>query len=469
MEQRSFLPVLRRWWWTLVLATVVSATAGYLVAASIAPTYEASAELLVGPVNTDADTLRAASQLGKTYAELAESRPLAAAAATELGPAFTERQVRSSTSASANDITRILTIRATSEDREQAAQIANALAVQLEEFASRGLVQPAGEVQVVDPAPIPNAPIAPQKSLITLLAGVTGVLAAMALVLVADRLNDTVRTDEDVRDLHLVDILGTVATRTSGPIAPFAVQRDPASRLSATYRLLSAKLGLTGGTQPRIIQVAGARENDGAAEVAGNLAAAMAGGGRRVLLIDADLDQRELTERLALADEEGIGELLAHAPLGSTTEGASLPAAGQGLTVLPAGLDIATRAIDPQRVAQTVKPLVERFDVVVVASGPVNRAPDALGWAQVADVTTLVVRRHVTARPDLADAVEALRLVDAVLAGVVVTEKLRRRMLGDELWPDATPSVRVLRLPVAGERTAPSASVRSASVGGESA
>ena len=68
MELTGYLAVARRWWWTLLVATWVAAMAGLLVATRITPTYEAQAQLLVGPINTDSDTLRASGLLVQTYA-----------------------------------------------------------------------------------------------------------------------------------------------------------------------------------------------------------------------------------------------------------------------------------------------------------------------------------------------------------------------------------------------------------------
>ena len=76
MELSGYLAVAKRWWWTLLVATWVAAISGYVVASSIPPTYEAETQLLVGPYNTDVDTLRAAGNLVQTYADLVTTTPL---------------------------------------------------------------------------------------------------------------------------------------------------------------------------------------------------------------------------------------------------------------------------------------------------------------------------------------------------------------------------------------------------------
>ena len=85
MELTGYLAILRRWWWTLLVAVWVAALLGYLLGTRIDPTYESSVRMLVGPINTDTNTLRASGQLVQTYAELATSQPLLASTVADLG------------------------------------------------------------------------------------------------------------------------------------------------------------------------------------------------------------------------------------------------------------------------------------------------------------------------------------------------------------------------------------------------
>ena len=85
VELSGYLAILRRWWWTLLVAAWVAGLMGYVIAGRIEPTYESSARLLVGPINSDTNTLRASSQLVQTYAELATSSGLLEATVSEMG------------------------------------------------------------------------------------------------------------------------------------------------------------------------------------------------------------------------------------------------------------------------------------------------------------------------------------------------------------------------------------------------
>ncbi|HEX4733544.1 MAG TPA: Wzz/FepE/Etk N-terminal domain-containing protein [Thermoleophilaceae bacterium] len=131
MSGAGLVPVVRRWWWLLLAAAVVGGLTAWIAASSATKTYEAEAKLLVGPVSGDYPTLQAAGALGRTYAELAHSRRVVESAARQAGVKLTDSQVEDAVSASSNDVTRIVDLRARHQDPEAAAKLAGAVARQL--------------------------------------------------------------------------------------------------------------------------------------------------------------------------------------------------------------------------------------------------------------------------------------------------------------------------------------------------
>ena len=117
--------IVKRWWWLLVIGAVVAAFMGYLVANRLPDTYEARAQLLVGPLSADKDTLDAAGAQARTYAALATTTPVLDTAARNVGLTSVRSKVAS---VNASDITRLISITAHDGDPVRAAAIANALA-----------------------------------------------------------------------------------------------------------------------------------------------------------------------------------------------------------------------------------------------------------------------------------------------------------------------------------------------------
>ena len=68
----------------------------------------------------------------------------------------------------------------------------------------------ATEVQVVDTATLPTAPVAPQKSRTLLLAALLGILASSGFVVVRELLNRTIKNSDDVANYLDLPVLGSV-------------------------------------------------------------------------------------------------------------------------------------------------------------------------------------------------------------------------------------------------------------------
>ena len=452
MDLTAYLAVAKRWWWTLLVATWVAGLGGYLAASRIEPTYEAQVRLLVGPVNTDIDTLKAAGQLVQTYGELVSSRPLLESALAELGLDRAAGQLRVAVRTTANDVTRLLTIRVQDADPALAARLANTLADQLIGLTSRGTSRPEGEVQVIDFAQPPLSPVAPQVSLIALLAAAAGLLGALVLILLIEYFSDTVKGAAELVGPGRPAVLGTVGRSPPSlreSTQPLVVEALPESRTATAYRLLSTKIEFADRGRPlRSLLVVGAQGGDGSGEFAANLAAVVARTGRRVTLLDADPEEAEVTALLRLAGRSGINELLE----GRVADLDEIRVTrGPDIEVLPAGTGAGARLMDPERATALLEGIGASADLVIIAGAPVHRSANTLVWARAAEGTVLIVGKDQTKRQNLAYATESLLMVGARLLGTVLLEQRRGLAragrplrLGRPLAEPAAPAVRAV-------------------------
>ncbi len=427
MELTGYLSIARRWWWTLIVATWVAGLSGYLAASQIPPTYEARTELLVGPTNADIDTLRASSLLVQTYAALTTSKPRLEAAIADLGLDMSANDLNQATRATANDVERTLTIRVQDHDPTIAAKLANQLAAQLIELGSQGTARPEGQVQVTTFAEPPTVPVAPQVSLIVLLAAMAGFLGALVIVILVEYLSGTVRTGDDVARLASgAPFLGSLEGRFTPPAAGLIVEQAPASRTASSFRVLATKIHLAERERPvRSIVVTGVQPGDRAGEIAANLAAVLSTAGYSVTFVDADPGDPDATSRLGPFDGPGFGDLL----VGRVTDvDRTLVARNAQLAVIPAGSPVDVELLDTDAARRILDHLTDRgARLVVVAAPPVLGSASALVWARVTDATILFARRDHTKREALTAAMESLRLVDARIVGTVLDDRRRAR------------------------------------------
>jgi non-specific protein-tyrosine kinase len=452
VQLSGFVPVVKRWWWLLAVSTVVAGLAGYTVAAGKEPRYEARVQLLVGPVNADLDTIRAAAQNAQTYAQLATAGFLLDETARELGLSLAATEV----SASANDVTRFLTVLVVDRDPQRAAQVANTLAENLEALsAAAGQSRPEGELAVIDRAETPDDAKREDALLLAFLAGLAGFLGSLSLVFVVEYLRPAVRSGTELAQLSGVGAVATVGGgwRGGGRRQGLVVEAAPDSQAAAAYRLLATEIELSGREQGlrsllpsqeqglRSLLVVGAQGGEGAGEVAANLASALAAGGRRVTLVDANLGEGEITALLGLDERLGVGELLEHPGLLERGEDV-LEQVGvihrPGLTVLPCGL-AGEEAAELERVRRLLDELLARGDLAVVNAAPLPSSSTALVWARAADATVLVARRDRTRRDAVTQAVTSLSHVHAKLVGAVLSGPPARPLPRGRRWAEFAP------------------------------
>lgn len=407
--------------------------AGFLIASRIAPTYEAQVQLLVGPINTDGDTLKASGLLVQTYGQLAISATLLKSTAQEAGgidPAKLAQNVRSS----ANEATRVLAIRVQDGDPARAASIANLMADELIQLTTGATTRPEGQLEVISAAVPPTTPIAPQVPLIILLAMIAGLVTSLVLVILVEYITDSVRDDNDVARLTGSDVLATLGFHARTPGAdpmPVPEAAAPTSAIASAFRILASKVAFAeAGLTTRTIAIVGLGEGDSGL-VTTALGAAVAGSGYRVVLIDGS-SNADITASFGFGALPGLREAVA----GEWKDVRSSLAPGPiGLEILPRGLRGSLELVAIDRARELLQALLTDADLVIIDGGAMQRSGAALSWARAAQQTILVARLGTTRRDDLRTAIESLRFVKANLSGAVVMQGSPGRSFGRSRQP----------------------------------
>ena len=235
----------------VMTATLVAAVAFLTVRQQ--PTYEASTlvRLDQGTFSSDpGETLRAleaGQQLVRTYAVIAETRSIAEEVEDELEGRVTGPELASIT-AEADEEVDLLLISVRSTSPERAAAIANAVPQALKQYIVEHRQVPRAAIQattdpdapplptdpvyreqldVVDPARIPEEPAAPNLKLNLLVAGLLGLIFNGALALLIALLGDRWRDPEELERLTGRPILATVPNLAfaSPPRSPDGARR----------------------------------------------------------------------------------------------------------------------------------------------------------------------------------------------------------------------------------------------------
>jgi polysaccharide biosynthesis transport protein len=283
----------------------------------------------------------------------------------------------------------------------------------------------ANVLTVVQPAIPPDAPIGPRPLLNALLAAMLAFLIVSAIVFVAEYLDDALRTPKNVDEVLGLPTLSTIERMPGGKKRPgmyrLATLLYPRSQVAETFRILRTNLEFATIDQPaRTLLVTSAMPSEGKTVIAANLAVAIAQGGQRVLLVDADVRKPGVHQIFNLPNIRGLTDLLRtpvlnYASFIQRTE-------ADGLEILSAGPVPPNPAeiLGSQRMRTLVATLTGAYDIVVLDSPPLELVADPAVLSAYLNGTILVVEARRGRRSHLRHAREALAKANANVLGVVL-------------------------------------------------
>ena len=427
------LSALRRRWVVLLVFVLAGAALGAYRSARTEPTYQSTTTVFfsltrtqtVGELAQGSAYLQA---LVTSYAQVTTSRLVLTPVINQLQLNESEGQLNRRIRARARPNTSLMDITVTDRTPEGAAEVANALAVELRSavasLSPRSSARVAAvTVTTVTPATAPTRPSAPDRPFNIGLGLAVGLILGTAFVAVREAMTSPVTTREAAVEATSAPVLAMIG-RERWRRRPLPVVSDPRSpRAEAFYMLRTNLQPGHAANRPLRLAVTSARHGEGRTTTAANLAMAISHTSRQVLLLDADLRRPSVTGLLGLPDSPGLSTVLAGM---ASVEDASLSWAAEGeratwLTVLPAGPVppnpselLASEAMD-----KLLDGVLHRFDVVIIDTSPLLEATDAAVLASKVDGTLFVVDSG-TPRNELSEAVTRLMLAGASVLGVVL-------------------------------------------------
>lgn len=212
MTLLELLQLLRKHLKIVVLLPIACALAMALASVLVMRnTYTAQTDMYVlassegesgGALSSD---LSASQMLTNDVAQLLKSDRVMSDAAEDLGlPNLNAYDI----TVSSESTTRVITLSVTGADARGAANVANALAKNVSQVAHE--VMNVQSVNVIDEAPVPQAPSGPNRPLYIAVAFMAGLFLAVAIVVVLDLVDTRVRTSEQVEELLGVPVIGRI-------------------------------------------------------------------------------------------------------------------------------------------------------------------------------------------------------------------------------------------------------------------
>jgi capsular exopolysaccharide synthesis family protein len=285
----------------------------------------------------------------------------------------------------------------------------------------------------IEVAPIPEYPIQPKPVQNVLLGAIVGVILTGMVAFTIEFLDDTFKTPEDVTHYLRVPVIGLIGEmeRQRGKDTEHAagvyVAQNPLSPVAESFRTLRTNLDFAGVDKPiKSLLITSTGPAEGKSTVAANLAAVMAQGERRVILVDTDLRRPSVHRLLGISNRRGLSDLFRNQnglasvmsnwgdpPFAVITSG--------GLPPNP------TELLESERMARILSELREKSDIVIIDSPP-SIVADPIAMSVKMDGVLLVIKPGKTKIGAAQVFMEQMNRAGARILGVVLNPISRKQM-----------------------------------------
>ncbi|MCK0090475.1 polysaccharide biosynthesis tyrosine autokinase [Rhodococcus sp. F64268] len=431
MEVHDYLRILQARWKIVAVTTVVAVLAALGASLLTTPQYEAKTRMFVstssgGSVQEIYQGNLFSQQRVASYTKLLTGTNLAERTIDTLGfTDMTPNELASKVTAASAPDTVLIDMAVTDPSPERARDIANAMS---DEFVTmvRELETPenggppTARVVVETHAATPAAPVTPKTMRNVALGLAVGVLLGIALAVLRDRLDNTVKDREAIEEIAGAGVVGVIPMDKARQDTPPISFVDANSGDAEAYREMRTNLQfLEVDHPPRSIVVTSALPTEGKTTTAINLALVLTEAGHTVALVEGDLRRPRVSKYLGVMSGAGLSTVLANqasiADVMQTTK-------YDGLWVLGAGAlpPNPSELLGSDHARDVLDDLRSRFDYVIIDAPPLLPVTDAAVLSTITDGALLIARHGKTTKEQLFRAVGNLRAVNATVLGTIL-------------------------------------------------
>lgn len=309
-------------------------------------------------------------------------------------------------------------------------------------------------VSALDAALVPQAPVSPRLPVNLAVALVLSLIGGLGLVLLVERLDNSVKSQEQVEAYGLT-FLGVIPQvqpagglfKNAGADTDRYVLDNPNSTAAECVRTIRTNLlFMASERELRSMMITSAGPREGKTTTCVNIGATMAMSGSRTLLVDSDLRRPRLHTIFDADNDRGLTNLILDPE--RAVDGLVRPTGLEDLDLLCSGPlpPNPSELLHTRGFARALERLLETYDRVIFDSPPVVAVTDAQILGQQVDGTLLVVRAGETRRPMLEKAATLLRTVNVNILGALLNDlDMSRGGYGQYRYYYATDSAEAVR------------------------
>ncbi len=371
--------------------------------------------------------INASQKLANTYSEIAKSELVLNRVIEELDLSMSSKELSKAVSIKPIEDTSIISIAVNDQNATRAATIANGIAKVFSEEIAK--IYKLDNVSQLSFATTPNAPSNNTLSRDIILATMIAIIAVAGFAFLKFYLDDTVKHTDDVEKIIGLPMIGSIS-RSEYKVKngnELVLARAPKSIVSENIKSLRTNLQFAAVDKNlKTILVTSTNASEGKSFVSSNLAISFAQAGKKVLIIDCDMRKGRLHRIFKMFNNAGLSNLLTDSPknMGNYIHNTTI----ENLDLITCGTypPNPSELLASQRNRKVLSALRNHYDIIILDGAPVGGLADSVILSSFADEVLIVVKDGATSRANLKEVRDALKKVNANVAGIVFNTVIHR-------------------------------------------
>ena len=249
--------------------------------------------------------------------------------------------------------------------------------------------------RIVDKALAGKDPVSPNKKMIYIMALFGALGLFVGTIILKDTITGKIKFRSEIEKMTSIPILGEITFEKTKD--PLIIEKGTRSLAAEEFRKLRVSLSFLGiDADHKKLLLTSSISGEGKSFIAANLAVSISLTGKKVVLVDLDLNKPTLSDILRVNYEDGVTEFLSGEKEAyqvvnklDTHENLSFISAGS----LP---ENPTELLANGKVKSLIEYLESNFDMVVIDTSPAVLVTDAFILSGLCDATLYVIRHNYT-------------------------------------------------------------------------
>lgn len=425
------LRTLLKWWLGIFSCAVIFAVFGTMYAnTSYTPTYTANGTMVAitqqGQESVSASEIMTAKNLALTYSIILKSDAMMQEISTSLQIDIPTAVLKNMIGVRQINESEIMQVTATSANKDLSIQIVNSLIRLAPKVIANTYGK--GSVTMIDPAQraILNT-VSKDRVLYSLIGALLGLLFSVSCVFVIEFFRDTITTVQDISnklESKTIGIIPMYAKKAVKGKSFFPVITTATDNFAFTeaYKSLRTRIEMLAvrNNYKRIL-ITSSAEQEGKSTICINLSLALAQKGKSVILVDADLRNPSIDDKLGIKQKKGTG-LSAILSGISSIDSSIYHASEHGFDVLLSGKtsEKPSELLGNEVTEHLLNELDKRYDYIIIDTPPTSFLTDALVLSEKTDMTFMVIKHDRLSKRVIAATLEEFQNVDRPVMGCIL-------------------------------------------------